>query len=350
MCGPGLLLAAWVSAGSAAATPPPSGLVLWLDAADTAEEHTAVDTWADKSGSSLRAVQTAPARQPRWVRRAINGRPALRFEGDDFLNLGRPAALDFRPRAAFTIALVYCVLGDRFGTFIAKGGGTSAQRAYQFYVNARGVGAITYGGQREARAPRGANIAVLTCDGSRSHVHVNGEEVMSFAAGRSSSDVDVLIGARRKGSDNTGTYYPFTGDIAEILVYNCALTEAERNRLGAYLGRKYGLRGVYVEAVAIRQLVAEGQALDAAERLWRIAQRNRLTSELAELAAVLLLHDDPIRPGPAERGISVEGGGGESRQKNLLPRPDPPGWVSAGGRPPPAPPPPSPWGRAGGGP
>jgi len=302
--------------------------VLWLDAADIAAEQTAVGTWADKSRPSLRAVQTDPARQPKRVERAINGRPALRFDGDDFLNLGQPATLDFRPGTAFTIAVVYHVAASRFGTFIAKGGGTPAQRAYQFYVNTHGVGAITYGAQRETRAQRGVNLAMLTCDGSRSRVYVNGDEVMAFAAGRSSSNVDVLIGARRKGADNTGTYYPFTGDIAEIQVYNRALTDVDRDRVGSYLWEKYALRGRYGE-------VDVGQGLDAAERLWRIAQRNRLTSSLAELAAKLLQHDDSFVRGLAEWAISLKVGGENSGQEVVWPRPDPPGWFAAWRRVPP---------------
>ena len=86
-------------------------------------------------------------------------------------------------------------------------------------------GAIAYGVMREnqGRAPT-AEITAWGCDGKRTEVTVNGAAGYSFPAGRGASDVDVLVGARRQNSDNTGVYFPLTGDLAELIVYNRALS------------------------------------------------------------------------------------------------------------------------------
>jgi hypothetical protein len=47
-------------------------------------------------------------------------------------------------------------------------------------------------------------------------------------------------------SSGNATSHPFSGDIAEILIYNRELTTPERNQVGEYLEAKYGLTTSYV--------------------------------------------------------------------------------------------------------
>ena len=46
--------------------------------------------------------------------------------------------------------------------------------------------------------------------------------------------------------DGIGDSY-LSGDIAEIIIYNRVLTEAERNQVGFYLSERYGLSTTYEE-------------------------------------------------------------------------------------------------------
>ncbi len=113
-------------------------LVLWLDAGrvETLEREKAgrVPSWLDRGAGRLRAVQAEPSARPRWFAEGLGGQPVLRFEGRQFLNLGRPDELDFPRGEPFTIVVVYRVAPGRHGTWLSRGGGAAEQRSYQFYM------------------------------------------------------------------------------------------------------------------------------------------------------------------------------------------------------------------------
>jgi len=346
--------------------PSADGLVLWLDADDqetVLKDSTGhVSRWADKSALGNDAQQGTFGRQPLHRPDAIGGKPAVRFQGSQFLNLGQPDRLDFRAGDPFTIAVVASVKGNNFGTFLSKGGGSAAERAYQFYAAPGRLGAVTYGVMREHHEPPGAKITIQVCSGSRAEVFSNGQPSISFAPGKASSSVDVLVGARRKQTDNTGTYWLLTGDIAEILVYDRALSGAELECLGDYFHEKYGLAGAPLGPDGLRQRLAamaepggsapldalaeeiacmEEPALAAlrslvsdtpaaatavAELLVRLAHKNRLSDRFAALAAELLAHDDPFVRGMADWAITMKVGGENNGQQIVWPAPHLPDW------------------------
>ena len=245
---------------AAVAEPRDDGLVLWLDADDaetvTTDAAGQVSRWADKSGHGNDARQAESALQPRYVPDGLGGKPVVRFDGTAYLSLGEASALDFRPGRSFSIAVVARVRGKDSGTFISKGGGSAAQRAYQFYVAPGRQGAITYGVMRESPRTAETIIAFLVCRRSQTDVYVNGTPCLSFKAGKGASTVDVLVGARRQNADNTGTFYLLNGDLAEILVCDRALTDEEIGRMGAYLKKKYSLEATYVDPDDAAKLVS----------------------------------------------------------------------------------------------
>ena len=362
-----LLIAAATAHG--AVTPPDAGLILWLDADDGATLGTdaagRVSRWADKSGQNNHAVQEAFASRPQLVARALGERSVLRFDGSCFLNLGQPKSLDFKPGDPFTIVVVNAVAPGQYGTFLAKGGGTAGQRSYQFYVAPGRQGAIAYGVMREQKTTPGSKIAIFVCDGARADVFVNGRPSLSFATACGASKVDVLVGARRHGADNTGVFYPLTGDLAEVLVYNRALDREELGQVGGYLKKKYRIeaaRAVPADvtetiaamqtpadfarlpdladelakapdtAVAALRAILEGHpeaAPEVAEVLMRIAEHNKLDDGLTALAAELLEHESPFARGLAEWAVAMKVGGDNSGQQARWPGDDPPSWYRA---------------------
>ncbi|MFH1264708.1 MAG: hypothetical protein ABIK89_03230 [Planctomycetota bacterium] len=64
----------------------------------------------------------------------------------------------------------------------------------------------------------------------------------------------------------------------------------------------------------------------SAELLWRIAQKDGLTDELAARAAELLGHEDPFVRALAEWAIATKVGRENGGQEIVWPRPDPPDW------------------------
>jgi len=354
-----------VPAGVSAA-PATEGLVLWLDAADptgvACDAAGQVSRWADRSGREIHARQDDPARRPQFVPDALGGKPVLRFGNGAHLNLGRPESLDFRPGQPFTLAAAYRVASKSSGTFIAKGGGPAAQRAYQFYVAPGRQGAIAYGVMRENPRTGEAGVALAVCDGAKTEVFLNGLAAFSFAVGKGASDVDVLIGARRQNDDNTGIEYPLAGDLAELLVYDRALDRRELDDVGRYLKEKYALDSDYVDPADVGKLVAllatpdayarldmlaeslarqadraapelralvEGDpaaASAAAELLLRIAHNNALSAELAAVAAGWLDARDPFVCAMAEWALAMKVGNENNGQDVVWPGAESPDW------------------------
>jgi len=371
--GPKLSLLIWpalLGAPIASGEPsiPQSGLVLWLDASDIstlrADATGRVERWADKSALGSHATQSAETARPRLVAAALGGRPALRFDGGSFLNLGRPESLCFQRGRPFTIVVVSSVAAGQSGTLLAMGGGPANQRAYQFYLAPGRIGSVVYGQMREAKSPSGPMIATLICDGGRAKVRINGRTSLSLEAGRGSSTVDVLVGARRENADNTGTFWGLTGDIAEMLVYNRALGTDELERLTEHLAKTYGLDAVpagpsqaanmlamlktprdvarladWAEDIAELDDAAEllrsvlGQHPTAgpavAETLMRIAEKNRLADGLAALAGELLAGEDVFTRGLAEWAIAMKVGHENNGQNATWPGEDAPRWFQA---------------------
>jgi hypothetical protein len=309
-----------------AAAPNLDGVVLWLDASDAAtlvrDARGHVRNWKDKSAAAHDAVQDAVGHQPRFCSLPDSGKPGVAFDGGDFLSLGQSPALDFGPHDPFTVAVVYHVARDACGTFLAKGGGETRHRAYQFYAAPGKLGAIAHGSTRhEASAEPGQQIAVLVCDGTQANVFLAGESRFSFAPASGSSTADVLVGARRGTADNTGISYPLTGQLAEVLVYRRALGGKELGQLHEYLFRKH--------APADLDALAKEDALAAAERLWRLSQVGRLSERQTAIAATLLTHDAPFVRGLAEWAIATKVGADNNGEEPVWPKDDAPEWFKA---------------------
>ena len=106
----GILLLAvllWAPLLPAGAFQPPDclGLTLWVraDAGVTAGAEGVVSAWADQSGNGNDFRQADPNLQPRRVAEAVNGLPALRFDGvDDALTLAT-APLPLAGKSVFAV-------------------------------------------------------------------------------------------------------------------------------------------------------------------------------------------------------------------------------------------------------
>jgi hypothetical protein len=241
-----------------------SGLRVWLRAAsvDTADATQVrniggtlfVKSWRDQSGSAFHAGQTVEANQPRYLLSApeLGGRPALRFDGaDDLLTLPvSPAANSFtlvtvaRPTAGHEIdpagaAGVGGVSGQRYlfgaqhgGDFNSGAGlsvGTNGASVYEHgssYMPALAVVASPL-----MSAPSVISLRYLN---RQPALTVNGTlNALGPVSPRATVTAPVEIGA--------GTYGAFAGDVAEILLFDRALTDTELRGLEVFLRDQYGL-------------------------------------------------------------------------------------------------------------
>jgi hypothetical protein len=224
---------------------PTSGLQLWLrgDYGVTATEGK-VTSWAVE-GSSLKAEAKDPAEQPSIVANAINGKLALRFDGDHNM-LEVPMSIDAEAAPELTVISVWSsatadksplrkLYGADDGGY-DRAAGIDDRAAdgsnYTVFAGNGGVaGIFTF-------AANTTNLTIEDYANKKLNTWVNGAAAKSNIAAEYDHMPDHLyIG---------GTGHSYTeswkGDVAEMLIYKRTLTDDERKKIEDYLGAKYGVK------------------------------------------------------------------------------------------------------------
>ena len=214
--------------------------------------------WTDQSGAGDHAQQVSDAQQPLFIPSApgLNGRPAIRFDGlNDLLTF--PALLAQNDFCLMFVARATAyhevdeqgpgvggVTGQRYlfgathgGDFNAGAGvsmGTNGVSVYEHgssYMPALAV----YGGTMDTTF----RVVSVNYSNKQPFLYVQGNLA---SAGRRSSRL-VVTAPTEIGS---GAYGAFPGDVAEILLFNRALTEAEVLGAHQFLADKYLLPLQYI--------------------------------------------------------------------------------------------------------
>jgi len=217
---------------AAPSMPVETGLRLWLDASDASTVVNGaggVQTWMDKSGNNFHATQANASQQPALNATALNGRPAVRFDGaddglviDDGLSLGRPYTV-------FTVDQYYgtpagrTLQGRDANWLTGKWGGNNAYFAGSFVYNS-------------AAALNVAAIGDAQGYGNSSAYSLNGIDVTQSP---SATGVPGRLGLVGGGLHNEQG----RADVAEVIVFDRALSFHERSQVGLYLREKYGQTG-----------------------------------------------------------------------------------------------------------
>jgi len=274
--------------GSASASPTDvPGLVLWLDADKarvTTDTDDLVSGWSDVVDTANNTkpdnvAQSDPDRRPRWVDRAINGLPALQFDGGDFLNntvsnlvasgsartvfvVGR---LEDRSTGATVFAFRRSTSAERplFGVNLYAGGDPPSM----FLVYTDG----SHGDRNTPIAEPGIALEALRRPFISTHrsagsdqtiaVDLNGVPLKIRGAATVSTEGG-FDGFTVGGSENLPDS-GWHGLIAEVLVYDCELKAAERRKVGEYLAEKYGIPDHGVALLPRMRVVAVARRPDA---------------------------------------------------------------------------------------
>jgi hypothetical protein len=199
------------------APPPAVGRLVWL-AADHGvlkDEAGKVSAWSSQGSLEKLAVQqAAAARQPLWVRDAVNGKPGVQFEKAKFhlaAQLDELAGAEFAgPLTVITVFTGAVPKGDnRVVSGVVKGGSD--------YLGGKGF---------------------KVRDGDPSAVELN-DGVMLAVTG---ANLDAPLEGLGFGGVNAGPFGPgFTGFLAELLIYKGALPQTQFALIKEYLKAKYGL-------------------------------------------------------------------------------------------------------------
>lgn len=213
-----------------------SGLSIWLkadagvldtnDAAITVDA-TAVKTWQDQSGNANHFTNANAGERPLWKTNITNGKPVLRFVTDDRYSLTLGGALS-QPNTIFVVGKANAA--DTF--FVDGSGGRNA-----IYVQGTGTYSMYAGSTELGATARDANFHVMMglFNGASSIHWTDGLEDATGNAGNNALGASVRIGSN-SAADNF-----LNGDIAEILIYNAAVSAANRTLINRYLGNKYGI-------------------------------------------------------------------------------------------------------------
>ena len=222
------------TAQKSSAAPPDAGRHLWLRA-DTGVTTSGgrVARWLDQSGNGRNASMSTRARQPQYDTDALNGQPILRFAGAQSMNLDNVIELD-----SFSIFVVGKNNASSSFSMILGPGGSSPNNQLRWEDGSHALFVGT-GNSLPTITSRIGDTRVYhalsaTYDKATMAVYRDGNGT--------SSQRFVTRGPWILAS--LGSYYSqhfMNGDLAEILVYDRALSESERQAVNAYLRTRYGL-------------------------------------------------------------------------------------------------------------
>jgi hypothetical protein len=235
------------------ATPgvPTSGLKLWLkaDVGITKDGSNYVSAWADQSGGGLNATQSTSGIKPVYTASVISGKPVVRFDGsNDYLSFG---PLTVNGLTQMTMVLVSSNRADQSGgsngdynvaLILDETGnwGKVYLGPFQKTVSTRyGTGQASNFNiyTRPSSIGTGFSTSISVKNGTTEYLYVNGTSVGTYTGKLSTIANTSSTGWLGRGGNNTY----FNGDVAEVLIYNRALTDPERQSVQAYLSGKYGL-------------------------------------------------------------------------------------------------------------
>ena len=235
------------------------GLAAWYDFSDASTLYTDAGTTLvtadgqsihqvnDKSGNARHALQTAGAAKPTYKTAIQNGLSVARFDGVNDALMTANTTLSGLAATAFYVA--------RLGASAAANrslGNYGYNVRSELYWNHRvtDVSGGTNGniGVAQMTSPNAlvvdeALIAVVTLDyglaAAEAQVHKNG--VPFTTRSHDSNNTTGFAAAQRFEIGAAGAGNLWLGDYYEYIVFDTALSDTNRNRVGNYLAAKWGL-------------------------------------------------------------------------------------------------------------
>lgn len=240
-----------------------AGLELWLDASTIStitQDGTSVTAWASRSGS-LSVTQSVTNNAPTYESSVsgLNSKPALLFDGTNDILLNTTSGLLAAGEPAMTLFVAHrpSTIGNNCVFDIAQGAsyaGTGTIRRFLSSANYSQAGRAYFAfGTRDFlynNSQTLANVAaihgIVVAAGDVSSAAPN---PVYYKNGTSSAptntvatgDVTFTPSRFSVGSSSQGASEFYSGHIAEVLLYNKALSDAERLSVERYLGSKYGI-------------------------------------------------------------------------------------------------------------
>jgi uncharacterized repeat protein (TIGR02543 family) len=233
---------------------PLTNLDLWLNADDiVADSGNNVSRWAySNANGTVALTQSTVAAQPVLVTDG-NGFKYVSFDGKDDI-LKKTGFKNYNGKTQLTIMIVSRFRGtdpdsqnqgDKYSALFMPEAGSWGSIYLSPYTNSVktrfGVGSSN-GVNMYTRpaAVTGFSSTFITKNGATQKIYVNGSAVTTqtnATATLANNAADLILG---KGISNSTDYF-FTGDIAEVLIYDRALTDDEITAVNQYINNKYSV-------------------------------------------------------------------------------------------------------------
>lgn len=209
-----------------------AGNSLWLDADDedtiTRDGSDLVSQWDDKSGNSKNAVQGTSINQPQYHTNVLNSKPILRGNTTSRTMGISPAVTYGTATSIFIVASRSTVNAYIFSDLGAPAGAPA-------FLSAIDGKSFEFFGE----SPRFTFSASATGHNLLELIHTDGGNTKGYFNG--ASVYDQAAGLTMNTGEFDKIFSTFDGDIAEVIIYNQALSDADRETVEAYLSSKWGL-------------------------------------------------------------------------------------------------------------
>jgi hypothetical protein len=223
-----------------------SGLALWLDADDTSTitVDQGASEWRDKSvaGSTKKFVQATGNEQPATGTETMNGKNVLRFDGsNDRMTATDPFLSGTGNGLPFSLFIVQRVIAaTNFGMTYTTGGGFELRQN-----SIAGAMQVVHLGADAIHTFTGSSVGVdqlftlIFPSGATNNLFYERGTLQSLsgvAQGKPSTLTTVHTIGRRFNAN-----LPANVRIAEIIAYQAQLSDAQRQTVERYLGKKWGI-------------------------------------------------------------------------------------------------------------
>lgn len=244
------------------------GCKLWLDATKgvTKDGSNLVSQWNDQSGNGNHATQGTGANQPTWTDSAINGLPAISFDGTaDYLSANGVAATFAGDDKPFTLMMAFKKTtnagSDVLFSFANSG---SATPSCQLYTDASADFGIyrrddASGSATQAAGAPDTTTTVLSgvFSGTTISCWINGSNIINAASLNTGTAAFNTCTIGANVSTTTTNYANM--QVCEVALFDSALGTTDRQTIEAYLTAKW------ITSPSTTQILESPQA-----RYWRV--------------------------------------------------------------------------------
>jgi hypothetical protein len=225
--------------------PVTNNLVLWLkaDVAVVTNSSGNITSWADQSGLAHHATQTNSGQCPTLINSAINGLPVARFNGaNSWMNLSGQI-LSSNIHSIFCV-VSYASTGTSHREIFSNWQGTNGYNSvYLGFINqnpiqARFTDYLSINGSGNVSVA--SNHCIITAVNGFTNTTVYQDRNLILSTNQPLPSTLILTSPYvigRQGANNNNEYW--TGDIAELLIYNTELTVPQRMLVWSYLENRY---------------------------------------------------------------------------------------------------------------